>query len=68
MNFLSIHDPATDRQANNLREDALSATVATWFEDMSGDHRVRQALKDLDSPRKRAKALKFLGLEMLPAA
>ena len=65
---VSVRDHVRGRQANNLLERDLSASVGPWFADWtsSGDNpRVAQALRELDQPARRDRAAAFLGLEII---
>ncbi len=68
---VSVRDHVSGRQANNLLEQDLGASVGPWFADWTsnGDNpRVAQAVRELDQPARRDRAAAFLGLEIITSA
>lgn len=68
MEKFNIVEAGTGRQANNLLINTISDAISPWFADVSQDRRVREAIAALADETLRARAARFLGLQLRPAA
>lgn len=68
--MVSVRELLGRRQANNVLESNLRESVRPWFSEWvqaEDGARVKQALKELEEPARRAAAAAYLGLEITPA-